>query len=89
MLYFSDKLGEIKLECRNDINRRMRVSGNRVVRKIFGSKADDVTAEWRRLHSEDLNDSYCSPHIVRVIQSRRRWAEHLALWGRGKVNTGF
>jgi len=43
------------LECHNDNNRRMRVFGNRVVRKIFGSKADEVTAEWRRLHREDLN----------------------------------
>jgi hypothetical protein len=41
----------------------LRVFGNRVVRKIFGSKGDEVTAEWSRLYSEDLNDLYCSPNI--------------------------
>jgi hypothetical protein len=45
---------------------------------------DEVTAEWRKLHSEERNDLYCSPNIVRVIKSRRmRWAEHVASMGRG------
>jgi len=41
-----------------------------VLRRIFSSKGDEVTAEWRRLHKEELNDLYCSPNILRVIKSR-------------------
>jgi hypothetical protein len=55
--------------------RRLRVSENRVLRRIFGPKRGEVTAENRKLHNEVLNDLYCSPNIVRVIKSRRmRWA---------------
>jgi hypothetical protein len=55
------------------------VSENRVLRRIFGPKRDDVTGKWRKLHNEELNDLYCSPYIVRVIKLRRmRWAEHVA-----------
>jgi len=43
---------------------------NRVLRRIFGSKRDEVTREWRKLRNEDLNDLYCSPNIVWVIKSR-------------------
>jgi hypothetical protein len=58
---------------------------NSVLRRIFGSKRDDVTGEWRKLHSEELNELYCSPHIFRVIKSRRmRWAEHVARMGEGR-----
>ena len=53
-----------------------------MLRKIFGSKRDEVTGEWRRLHNEELNDLYCSPNIVRVIKSKRmRWAGHVARMG--------
>jgi hypothetical protein len=52
---------------------------NRVLRRIFGSKGDEVTGEWRKLHNEELNDPYSLPNIVRVVKSRRmRWAGHVA-----------
>jgi len=47
--------------------RRLRVFVNRVLRRIFGPKRDEVTREWRKLHKEELNDLYSSPNIVRVI----------------------
>jgi hypothetical protein len=60
---------------------RLRVCANRVLRKIFGSKRDEVTGEWRKVHNEELNDLYCSPNI-RVIKSRRMsWAGNVARMG--------
>jgi len=51
---------------------------NRVLRRIFGPKRDEVTREWKKLHNEELNDLYCSTNIVRVIKSRRmRWVGHV------------
>ena len=46
---------------------RLRVFENRLLRRIFGSKRDEVTGEWRKLHNEELNDLYSSPNIFRVI----------------------
>ena len=57
---------------------------NRVFRSMFGSKRDEVTGDWRKLHNEELNDLYCSLNIIRVNKSTRmRWAEHVAGMGRG------
>jgi hypothetical protein len=50
--------------------RRLRVFENRVLRRVFGPKRDEVTGEWRKLH-EELNDLYSLPNIVRVVKSRR------------------
>jgi len=65
--------------------RKLRVFENRVLRKIFGPRRDEVTREWRRLHNEELNDLYSSPNIVWVIKLRRmRWAGHVAHMGEGR-----
>jgi len=62
--------------------RRLRVFENRVLRKIFGPKRDEVTGEWSKLHNKELNDLYSLPNIVRVVKSRRmRWARHVARMG--------
>ena len=56
--------------------RRLRMFENRVLGRIFGSRRDNITEEWRKLHNEELNDLYRSQNIVRVIKSRRmRWAD--------------
>jgi hypothetical protein len=60
----------------------LRVFENRVLRRIFGPKRDEVTEMWRKLHNEELHDLYCSSNIVRVIKSRRMsWAGHVARIG--------
>jgi len=65
--------------------RRLRVFENRVLRRIFEPKRDEVIGEWRKLLNEELNDLYCSQNIMRVIKSRRmRWAGHVARMGEGK-----
>ena len=64
---------------------RLRVFENRVLRRTFGSKRDEVTREWRKLHNEELNDLYSASNIFQVIKSRRmRWAEHIACMGKRK-----
>jgi hypothetical protein len=56
---------------------------NRVLRRIFGLKRDEVTGEWRKLHNEELLDLYSSPSIIRIIKSRRMtWAGHVARMGK-------
>jgi hypothetical protein len=68
---------------------RLRMFENRVLRRIFGPKRDEVTGEWRKLHNE-LNGLYSLLNIVRVIKSRRmRWAGHVARMWNGEVCTGF
>jgi hypothetical protein len=50
---------------------RLRVSKNRVLRRIFGPKREEVAGGWRRLHNEELHNLYVSPNIIRGIESRR------------------
>ena len=70
--------------------RRLRVFENRVLRKVFGPKGDEVTGERRKLHNEELSDLYCSLNIVRVIKSRRmRWVGHVARMGEKRHVHGF
>jgi hypothetical protein len=58
---------------------RLRVFENRVLRRIFGSKRDEMTGCWRKLHNEELHSLYSSPSIIRMIKSmRKRWAGHIA-----------
>jgi hypothetical protein len=62
---------------------RLRLFENRVLRRIFGHKRDEVTGEWRKLHNKELHDLYSSPSIIKIIKSRRmRWADHVARMGR-------
>ena len=58
---------------------------NRVLRRIFLPKRDEVTGQWRKLHNEELSDLYSLPSIVRVVKSRRmRWVGHVGRMGEGR-----
>jgi hypothetical protein len=60
----------------------LRVFENRVLRKVFGPKRDEVTGEWRKLHNEELNDLYSLPNSVRLVKWRQtRWAGRVAHMG--------
>jgi len=65
--------------------RKLRVFENRVLRRIFGPKWDEVTGEWRKLHNEELNDLRSSLSIFWVVKSRRtRWVGHVSHMGESK-----
>jgi hypothetical protein len=63
---------------------------NRVLRRIFGPKREEVAGDWRKLHDEELHDSYSSPNIIRMIKSRRmRWAGYVARMERLEMHIGY
>ena len=65
--------------------RRLRLFENRVLRRAFGPKRDELIGEWRKLNNEELRDLYSLPNIVRVVKSgRMRWAGHVARMGEGR-----
>jgi hypothetical protein len=58
---------------------------NRVLRRIFGPKKDEVTVQWRKLHNGELHNLYLSSDIIRHIESRKtEWAGHMARMGEGR-----
>jgi hypothetical protein len=67
---------------------RLRVFENRVLRRIFGPKRDEVTGGWRKLHNEELHNLYFSP--IRMMKSRRMgWSGHVARMGRRGMHIGY
>jgi hypothetical protein len=70
------------LVAHNEEGTRLKVFENRVLRRIFGPKRDEVAGEWRKLHNEKIKGPYYSPNIIRVIRARRmRWVGHVAYMG--------
>jgi hypothetical protein len=66
------------------------VFGNRVLRRVFELKRDEVTGEWRKSHNAELRDLYSSPSIIRIIKSRRmRWAGNVAGMGRREMHIDY
>jgi hypothetical protein len=59
----------VSLTLREEHTSRLRVFENRVLRRIFGLKRDEVTGEWRKLHNKELHDLYSSPIIITMIKS--------------------
>jgi hypothetical protein len=69
---------------------RLRVFENRVLRRLFGPKRDEMTGDWRKLHNEELHNLYCSPSIIGMIISRRMiWQGMYQNWGRRRMHIGY
>jgi hypothetical protein len=67
------------------VERKLKVFENRVLKRIFGPKSDEVTGEWRKLRNEERYDLYFLPIIIRVIESRKiQWAGHVARMAKGR-----
>jgi hypothetical protein len=68
----------------------LRVFENRMLRRIFGLKRDEVTGDWRKLHNEELHNFYSSQNIIRMIKSRRmKWAGHVTRMERVGMYIGY
>jgi hypothetical protein len=70
------------------VEHRLKVFERRLLRKICGSKRDEVIGECRRLHDKGIHDLYFSPNIIRMIKSRIKWVGHVA-WMEREVHTWF
>ena len=69
---------------------RLSVFENKVLRKIFGAKKDEITGEWRKLHDAELHALYSSANIIRSLKSRRlRLAGHVAVWSSPEIHIEF
>jgi hypothetical protein len=78
----------VKLGLPRQEEHRLRVFGNRVLRRIFVPKREEVVEDWREMHNEELHNLYNSPNIIRVIKSRRmRWAGNVTQVG--EMHTKF
>jgi hypothetical protein len=72
------------------LEQRLRVFENKMLRRIFGPKRDEVTGGWRKLHNEELHYLYSSPSMIRIVQSRvMRWAGIVAELGKRKMRIGY
>ena len=69
---------------------RLRIFESRTMRGIFGPERNEMIGEWRKLHTQELNDLYSSPNIIRLVESRKmRWVGNVARMGKGKMYAGF
>jgi hypothetical protein len=76
----------VKLGLTSREEHRLRMFENRMLRRIFGPKRDEVTGGWRKLQNEELHGLYSSPSNIRVLKARRmRWAGHVARMGEVRV----
>jgi hypothetical protein len=62
----------------------LRVFENRVLRRIFGSKRDEVMGGWKKLHNEELHKLYYPPTVIRMMTRRMRWEGHIARTGENR-----